>query len=86
MNMKNTVSLGAAVVAILGAVAFVPASADSRDEAAVQATATIAMTTVAETPQDQVWDMTYGPDRPVAIEVAAAPAQADEEIVDYTFG
>ncbi len=85
MKMKNKISMGAAVVAMLGAVAFVPASADDRDDVAVQAAPAFAMVAMFETPQDQVWDMTYGPDRPVAVEEAAAPAQ-DEEIVDYTFG
>jgi uncharacterized protein YcfJ len=85
MNINKTVSLGAAVVAILGAVGFVPASADSRDEAA-RVVGVVAMAATTETPQDQVWDMTYGPDRPVAPEAEVAQAQAGEEIVDYTFG
>jgi len=82
MNIMKTASVGAAVVAILGAVAFVPASADNRDEAAVA----IGVVAIAETPQDQVWDMTYGPDRPVAVEEQAAEAQAEDMIVDYSVG
>ena len=82
MNIMKTASVGAAVVAILGAVAFVPASADNRDEAAVA----IGVVAIAETPQDQVWDMTYGADRPVAPEEQVAEALSGEDIVDYTFG
>ena len=82
MNIMKTASVGAAVVAILGAVAFVPARADNRDEAAVA----IGVVAIAETPQDQVWDMTYGPDRPVAVEEQAAEAQAEDMIVDYSVG
>lgn len=85
MNIKKTISMGAAVVAMLGAVAFVPASADDGDDVAVQAAPAVAALAMAETPADQVWDMTYGPDRPVAVEEEAAQAR-DEEIVDYTFG
>jgi hypothetical protein len=86
MNIKKTVAMGAAVVAIMGTVAFAPASADSREDALEPAANVVAMAAIAETPQDQVWDMTYGADRPVAHEEQVAEALSGDDIVDYTFG
>jgi guanyl-specific ribonuclease Sa len=83
MNTKITVSMvAAAVVAI--SVAFVPASADERDEAAapVQGTAVAA----AETPQEAIWDMTYGAERPVLVASVDGTAAQEEETVDLSMG
>jgi hypothetical protein len=84
MNTKITVSMVAAAVMAIS-VAFVPASADERDEAAaapVQGTVVAA----AETPQEAVWDMTYGAERPVLVaSVDGTPAQ-EEETVDLSMG
>jgi len=83
MNAKLTVSM-AAVVVVAVSMAFVPASADERDEAAAPAQATVLAS--AETPQDAVWDMTYGAEKPMPVEQdAPSPAQEDET-VDLSMG
>jgi hypothetical protein len=88
MNMKIRISMGAAVLATVGAIAFVPASADQRDEVAYHAAGAVVAQTVniPETPQDQVWDMTYGAERPAVVQETAPAAEEDAPIVDYTFG
>lgn len=77
-----------AMVAAVGAVAFMPASADDRDEVANFAAGSIVALAPAgtETPQDEVWDMTYGAEQPAIVEETAAAAVEDAPIVDYTFG
>jgi hypothetical protein len=86
MNAKNRISMAVAILAAVGTIAFVPASADSRDEAANRAAGAVVFQVVTETPQDQVWDMTYGAERPVAVEETAVAAVEDAPIEDYTFG
>ena len=88
MNAKTRISVGMAMVAAVGAIAFMPASADDRDEVANFAAGNIvALAPVAtETPQDEVWDMTYGAEQPAIVEETAAAAVEDAPIVDYTFG
>jgi len=91
MNIKSRISMSVAVLGTVGAIAFMPVSADDRDNVAQFASGTIvAQVTVAaaatETAQDQVWDMTYGEQQPATVvEESAQPAQ-DEGVVDYTFG
>ncbi len=63
MNTKITVSMAAAAVVAIS-MAFMPASADQREESAAVA-ATGAVAASAETPQEAVWDMTYGAEKPV---------------------
>jgi hypothetical protein len=87
MNTKITVSMVAAVVVAISA-AFVPASADERDEAAaapVQGGAVV-VAAAAETPQEAVWDMTYGAERPVLVASAETTPAQEEETVDLSMG
>lgn len=84
MNAKITVSMVAAAVAAIS-VAFVPASADQRGETV--AAAPVAVVASAETPQDRVWDMTYGPEQPKMIaETSEAPAAEESVTVDLSMG
>ncbi len=85
MNTKITVSMvAAAVVAV--SMAFVPASADTRG-AEVAAPGQPVAAVAAETPQEAVFDMTYGAEQPVLV----AGSDADEfrqhdETVDLSMG
>ena len=85
MNTKITVSMvAAAVVAV--SMAFVPASADSRGVEVAAPGQPVAVVE-AETPQDAVYDMTYGVVQPVLV----ARTDADdflqqEETVDLSMG
>ena len=87
MNTKAKFSFGMMALVAAGTVGFLPASAD---KGAPIATVTVMLTAVVEatpeTPQDLVWDMTYGAERPVAIEAAAEAAADEGSIVDYTLG
>jgi len=78
--------MAVAVLAAVGTIAFVPASADSRDEATNLAVGAIVAQAGTETPQDQVWDMTYGAERPIAVEETTVATAEDASIEDYTFG
>jgi len=86
MNAKNRISVAVAVLAAVGTIAFVPASADSRDEANSRATGVIVAQVATETPQDQVWDMTYGAERPAVDEETTVATAEEASIEDYTFG
>ncbi|MDH5264812.1 MAG: hypothetical protein OEX21_08705 [Betaproteobacteria bacterium] len=86
MNAKNRISMAVAVLAAVGTVAFVPASADSPDEAINRAAGAIVAQVATETPQDQVWDMTYGAERPTVDEETTVATAEDASIEDYTFG
>jgi hypothetical protein len=84
MNTKITVSMvAAAVVAI--SMAFMPASADERDEQAAVATQATVLA-AAETPQEAVWDMTYGAERPMAIVEVAEPFADANPVTDLSMG
>ncbi len=83
MNTKITVSMAAAAVVAIS-MAFVPASADSREDSAAVAQATVLVS--AETPQDAVWDMTYGAEKPVQLAHETASAAQEEETVDLSMG
>ena len=86
MNAKNRISVAVAMLAAVGTIAFVPASADSRDGAGNRAQGAVVAQAVTETPQDQVWDMTYGAERPIAVEETTVATAEDASIEDYTFG
>ena len=85
MKTKMKISFGMAALVAAGTIGFAPASVDKGQEATrVAPMLTPVVAAAPETPQDQVWDMTYGPERPSAVEELVA---ADESpIVDYTFG
>ena len=83
--------MSVAVLGTAGAIAFMPASADDRDNVAQFASGTIVaqVTVAAAAPgpaQAQGWDMTYGEQQPAAVVGEAAQPAQDEGIVDYTFG
>ncbi len=78
--------MAVAMLAAVGTIAFVPASADSRDEVTNQAAGAVVAQAATETPQDQVWDMTYGAERPAVVEETTVAAVEDAPIEDYTFG
>jgi hypothetical protein len=84
MKAKIKISFGVAALVAAGMIGFVPASAQKGD---VVASVAVKMTAIiensVETPQDEVWDMTYGSQRPVFIEDSVA---LEDSIVDYTFG
>jgi hypothetical protein len=86
MNAKNKISVAVAMLAAVGTIAFVPASADSRDEATSRSNGAIFAQVATETPQDQVWDMTYGAERPAVVEETTVAAVDDAPVEDYTFG
>jgi len=86
MNVKNRISAVVAILAAVGTIAFVPASADNRDGAGNRAQGAVVAQAVTETPQDQVWDMTDGAERPIAVEETAVAAVEDASIEDFTFG
>ncbi len=82
---------GMAAAVVFVGFALAPANADFKD-AATPAAKQVGMIAMAplnspETPQDQVWDMTYDSVRTAAIDVETSePKAADEPMVDYTFG
>ena len=84
------VSAMSAAIVFVG-FALAPANADFKD-AAMPAAKQVGMIATAalnspETPQDQVYDMTYGELHVAATESPSPESSpADETIVDYTFG
>ncbi len=84
MNTKITVSMAAAAVVAIS-MAFMPASADQREESAAVA-ATGAVAASAETPQEAVWDMTYGAEKPVLVAQESGSTAQDDETVDLSMG
>jgi hypothetical protein len=86
MNLKTKFSMAMAAVAVLGTISYMPASADVRDNVVANAPAGVTVVASYETPQDQVWDMTYGAEQPVTVAETATAAQEDAPLVDYTFG
>ncbi|MBK8324192.1 MAG: hypothetical protein IPL06_16080 [Betaproteobacteria bacterium] len=85
MNTKITVSMvAAAVVAV--SMAFVPASADTRGVEVAAPGQPVAVV-AAETPQDAVYDMTYGADQPIVVaQSGAGEFQQNDETVDLSMG
>ncbi len=85
MNTKAKISFGMAALVAMGTIGFAPASADKGSQANL-APAMLSPVVLAspETPQDLVWDMTYGSERPAAVEEMVA--MDESAIVDYTFG
>ena len=88
---KQVFVTGVAAAVVFVGFALAPANADFKDPvtAAAKHSGMIAMAPLnsRETPQDQVWDMTYDSQRSTAMAVEAPePKTADEPIVDYTFG
>ena len=86
MNTMVKISFGMAALVAAGTIGFAPASVDKRNEVTSVALAMAAPVVLAspETPQDSVWDMTYGSERPsVAEESVAVDASS---IVDYALG
>lgn len=84
MNTKITVSMAAAAVVAIS-MAFVPASAEKRDEASASPV-TSAVLASAETPQEAVWDMTYGAEKPVRLAHETASPAREDETVDLSMG
>jgi hypothetical protein len=74
----------AAVVAI--SMAFVPASADTREETTAAVAGQATVLAAAETPQEAVWDMTYGAERPMAIVEVAEPFADANPVTDLSMG
>ncbi|MBK7660723.1 MAG: hypothetical protein IPJ28_17080 [Betaproteobacteria bacterium] len=85
MNTKITVSMvAAAVVAV--SMAFVPASADTRGVEVAAPGLPVAVV-AAETPQEAVYDMTYGAVRPALVAQSEADEfQQQDETVDLSMG
>lgn len=85
MNTKITVSMvAAAVVAV--SMAFVPASADSRGVEVAAPGQPVAVV-AAETPQEAVYDMTYGAVQPVLVALSdAGDFRQLDETVDLSMG
>ncbi|QJR14512.1 hypothetical protein [Usitatibacter palustris] len=89
MNVKQTVVTGALTIMAFGVFALLPANADSIDnpQASAAATTVVALNS-AETPQEQVWDMTYGGERaaPAYSEIVTADELPYEQVSDVSFG
>lgn len=98
MFMKQAFVTGVAAATVLVGFALAPANADFKKPVTPEVKQVGLITVVAghsdeavrtspETPQDQVYDMTYG-EAPTKLVVADAqePRSADQTIVDYTFG
>ena len=84
MKTNAKISFGVAALVAAGMIGFVPASAQKGDSLASSGMSmSLLIENSIETPQDQVWDMTYGAERPVFVEDSVA---LEESIVDYTFG
>ena len=81
---------GVAAAMVFVGFALAPANADFNEPVmpAAKQTGVIAMAplTSAETPQDQVWDMTFGTERASGMTVETVASVNDEALVDYTFG
>ena len=88
MKVGTKVSMGMAVLAAVGTIGFAPAVADkAAPVASVQVTMTAVVLAAPETPQDQVWDMTYGAEQPPLDQDTQPETLAEgDAIVDYTFG
>jgi hypothetical protein len=85
MKTKAKVCFGVAALVAVGMVGFAPASADKGSRvASVEVKMAAVVLASPETPQDSVWDMTYGVERAGTVEESVA--SLDETIVDYTFG
>ena len=65
ISTATTLALGMATLVITGTMVLAPASADKGNEGRIVALPMNTAVVVAsrETPQEQVWDMTYGPER-----------------------
>lgn len=98
MFMKQAFVTGVAAATVLVGFALAPANADFKEPVAPEVKQVRLITVVAghsdeavrtspETPQDQVYDMTYS-EAPANLVVADAqePRGVDQPIVDYTFG
>ena len=90
MFEKQVLVSGIAAAVVFVGFALAPANADFKEPAmpAAKQVGVIAMAplTSPETPQDQVWDMTFGTERSSGIAIETAASVNDEPIVDYTFG
>jgi hypothetical protein len=87
MRIGTKISVGMAVIAAVGTIGFAPAVADkSSPVASVEVKMTAVVIAAAETPQDQVWDMIYGVERPPIEQAAPAMVGEEAEIVDFAFG
>ena len=88
---KQMFVTGAAAAVVFVGFALAPANADNREPVmpAAKQAGMIAMAPLnsLETPQDQVWDMTYDGQRSIAVDAETTVASfVDDGIVDYTFG
>ena len=64
ISTATTITLGIATLVITGTMAFAPPGSSKSDEGRlVSSMSAPAVVASRETPQDQVWDMTYGPER-----------------------
>lgn len=87
MKTNTKVSFGMAALVAAGMIGLLPASADKgAPTASVEVTMTAVVMASPETPQDQVWDMTYGAEQPAIEQEIAQQAAIDESIVDYALG
>jgi|SRR5450755_2023152 hypothetical protein len=98
MFMKQAFVTGVAAATVLVGFALAPANADFKEPVAPEVKQVGMITVVAghsdeavrtspETPQDQVYDMTYGAASSATIVADALQSPAAEEpLVDYTFG
>ena len=81
---------GVAAAMVFVGFALAPANADIK-EPVMPAVKQVGMIAVAplnspETPQDQVWDMTFGAERAASMGIEPAARVDEEPAVDYTFG
>ena len=65
ISTATTITLGIATLVITGTMTFAPAGSNKSDEGRLVSISMSAPAVLAsrETPQDHVWDMTYGPER-----------------------
>jgi hypothetical protein len=84
MNTKMNITMAVAALVAAGTIGFAPAN-EQRAEVLVIAHEPVQVMTSPETPQDQVWDMTYGLEQPVAV-VEETVAAVEQDIVDYSLG
>ena len=83
MKATHTFAFGLTAALVAGSFVFTNAIGRTAPEAAPAATIVLAS---AETPQDQVWDMTYGAEKPVAIAEVAHPSEDTSNVTDLSMG
>lgn len=85
MKASQSFVLGLAAALLPASMIFANMNGPSVSASAADA-APVAVLASPETPQDQVWDMTYGAEKPVAVAQADSPIVDNLDVVDLSMG